>query len=103
MIFIHMFKNYEKYFDWKNKNKKKQDDKEKIKENEEDEKVEFLPNVFLKDYSSLDPDSFLSKFIETTTFSAFKDSFQSIEQNSIISFFLDSIKKGRGKSKVYLP
>ena len=103
-IFIHMFKNYEKYFDWKNKNKKKkQDDKEKTKENEEDEKVEFLPNVFLKDHSSLDPDSFLSKFIETTTFAAFKDSFQSIEQNSIISFFLDSIKKGRGKSKVYLP
>ena len=47
----------------------------------------FLPNVFLKDHSSLDPDSFLSKFIETTTFSTFKDSFQSIEQNSIISLF----------------
>ena len=102
-VFIHMFKNYEKYFDWKKKNKKKkQDDKEK-KEEEDDEKVEFLPNVFLKDHSSLDPDSFLSKFIDTTTFAAFKDSFQSIEQNSIISFFLDSIKKGRGKSKVYLP
>ncbi len=103
-IFIHMFKNYEKYFDWKNKNKKKkQDNKEKKKDEEEDEKVEFLPTVFLKDHSSLDPDSFLSKFIETTTFAAFKDSFQSIEQNSIISFFLDCIKNGRRKSKVYLP
>ena len=97
-VFIHMFKNYEKYFNLDKKEKKKNKEEQK----EEEEGI-FILNNFLKDHSSLDSDSFLSKFSETVTFNQFIYSFEDIKQNDITDFFLYSIKKGRGKFKVYLP
>ena len=41
-VFIHMFKNYEKYFDWKKKNKKKKKDDKEKKEKKYNKKIEFL-------------------------------------------------------------
>lgn len=94
-FFVHMFKNYEKYFIWKNSKKKEN--------NGDDESVTFLREVFLKDHSSTKPESFLYTFSETSIFTQFEDTFKYIEPNSPTSFFLDSIKKGRGKTKYYLP
>ena len=89
-FFLAMFKNYEKYLSYKNK----------IAEVEN----VFLKENFLRDNNSLEPNSFLSLFCETTLFSQIVDSF-SVEENNINSsfaFFIESIKKGKGKNKYYL-
>ena len=92
-VFVNMFKNYEKYFSW-------------IKQsvNLIGSETVFLKDIFLKDFSSLENDSFLYLFSETTLFSQFVDSF-GIDENNISSsfaFFLESIKKGKGKNKYFL-
>ena len=89
-FFLAMFKNYEKYLSYKN--------------NITEVENIFLKENFLRDNNSLEPNSFLSLFCETALFSQFVDSF-SVEENNINSsfaFFIESIKKGKGKNKYFL-
>ena len=88
-VFLAMFKNYEKYVNW-------------IKQsmNIIGSETVFLKENFLKEFNSTDPNSFLYLFSETSLFSQLVDSF-CIEENNIKSsfaFFLESIKKGKGKT-----
>ena len=94
-VFVHIFKNYLKYFDWNNK--------EKIVSEEETTTVKFLKNVFLKDHSSQEENSFLALFCETALFSQLESAFSVIKVEKDITFFINSIKNGRGEHKVYLP
>ena len=92
-VFIAMFKNYEKYFSWL---------KQSI--NLIGTQSTFLKENFLKEFNSLENNSFLYLFSETTIFSQFIDSF-GIAQNNIKSsfaYFIESIKKGKGKNKYFL-
>lgn len=92
-VFINMFKNYEKHFSWV---------KQSI--NLIGTQSVFLKENFLKEHNSLEENSFLSLFCETSLFSQFIGSF-GIEENNVKSsfhFFLDSIKKGKGKNKFFL-
>ena len=87
-VFIAMFKNYEKYFSWM-----------KQSVNLIGTEMVFLKENFLKEFSSLESDSFLFLFSETALFSQFIDSF-GIEEKKISSsfaFFLESIKNPKGK------
>ena len=89
-VFLTMFKNYEKYLSYKN--------------NITEVENIFLKENFLRDNNSLETDSFLALFCETALFSQFVDSF-SVEENNINSsfaFFIESIKKGKGKNKYFL-
>ena len=91
MFFLGMFKNYEKYFEW---NKKDIIGTENM----------FKKDNFLKDHNSTEENSFCSLFSETTLFSQFIDSF-GVDENKVKSsfaYFLESIKKGKGKNKYYL-
>ena len=92
-VFINMFKNYEKYFSW-------------IKQsvNLIGTEIRFLKDNFLKDFNSLEKDSFLYLFSETSLFSQISDSLGIEEKNisSSIAFFLESIKNGKGKNKYFL-
>ena len=92
-VFINMFKNYEKYFNWL-----------KQSVNLIGSQSVFLKDIFLKDFNSLDKNSFLYLFSETSLFSQFVDSFGVDESNisSSFAFFLESIKKGKGKNKYFL-
>lgn len=92
-FFITMFKNYEKYFGFKNR---------KTKDGKLEQLV-FNKEAFLKDHSSLEPGSFLYKFTETNIFAVFEDGFKYFEQNYLLQFFIDSIKKEKKKDKYYLP
>ena len=93
-VFIAMFKNYEKYFSWL---------KQSI--NLIGTRSVFLKENFLKEFNSLDNNSFLYLFSETSLFSQFVDSF-GIEENTTVKssfiFFIESIKKGKGKNKYFL-
>ena len=92
-FFLSMFKNYDKYFEW-NKKSINPIGTENI----------FKKENFLKDHSSTEENSFCSMFCETTLFSQIVDSF-GVEENNVKSsfaYFLESIKKGKGKNKYYL-
>ena len=88
-VFLAMFRNYEKYFSWVNQSV-----------NLVGTETVFSKENFLKDFNSTDENSFLYLFSETSLFSQLVDSF-GIEENQIKSsfaFFLESIKKGKGKA-----
>ena len=88
-VFLAMFKNHEKYFAYNN--------------NVTGIEYTFLKNNFLKEHNSLEENSFLSLFCETTLFSQFVNAF-SVEENNINSsfaFFIESIKKGKPKNTKY--
>ena len=98
-IFIHIFKNYEKFFVWKKDNKNSVNE---LKENEN--QITFLKEAFLKSNDALD-NEFLILFQETALFTQFINCFnpdQDEVQKSMV-IFLESIKKGRGKNKSYFP
>ena len=101
-FFIHLFKNYEKYFDWKKLQSKINDPKISVLIQKKEEPVPFLKDVFLKEFSSKDEYSFLNLFTQTSLFGEFIESFKYIDPYSTTAFFLESIKKGR-ESKYYLP
>ena len=89
-VFLAMFKNYGNYFSFNN--------------NITGIENVFLKENFLRDHNSLEPNSFLDLFCETTLFSQFVNAF-CVEQNNINSsfaFFIENIKKGKGKNKYYL-
>ena len=93
MFFLGMFKNYEKYFEWNKKNI-----------NSIGSENIFKKDNFLKDHNSIEENSFCSLFSETTLFSQFIDSF-GVDENKVKSsfaYFLECIKKGKGKNKYYL-
>ena len=92
-VFIAMFKNYEKYFSW---------NKQSI--NLIGTESHFLKENFLKDFNSLEENSFLYLFTETSLFRQIVDSFRLEEKNikSSFAFFLESIKRGKGKNKYFL-
>ena len=98
-IFIHIFKNYEKFFVWKKDNKNSVNE---LKENEN--QITFLKEAFLKSNDALD-NEFLILFQETALFTQFINCFnpdQDEVQKSMV-IFLESIKKGREKNKSYFP
>ena len=92
-VFIVMFKNYEKYFSWL---------KQSI--NLIGTQSVFSKDNFLKEFNSLENNSFLYLFSETSLFSQFVDSFGVEEKNikSSFIFFIESIKKGKGKKQYFL-
>ena len=109
-IFIHMFKNYEKYFNWK-KEEITEEGMIKLKEtnkNDEEEEnvsspIEFKKDIFLKDHQSSEEGSFLYLFCDSSLFSQFENSFSLNQQDGSTMFFFECIKNGRGKNKVFLP
>ena len=95
-IFIHMFRNYQKFMIFNKKGKIMNE----LKENEN--KVIFLKDTFLKCNDALDND-FLKMFLDTSLFTQFIECFNPDEnevQKSMI-IFLESIKNGRGNNKLY--
>ena len=105
-VFVHMFKNYPKYFIWdknKGKDKKKEQEEEEIEEEENQEIVEFNRERFLSDHNSSDEGSFLSMFCDTALFSQFINSVSIIQQDGSTRFFFECVKKGRDKNKPFLP
>ena len=108
-VFIHMFKNYQKYFNWdKYKNKDIDKDKENKNEQEEDEEeeeepIEFKREIFLRDNGSTSDESFLSLFCDTALFNQFISSISIKHQDSSTNFFFECIKNGKGKNQVFLP
>ena len=101
-VFIHMFKNYNKYIDWeelkKYLNKNNQDDEEE----DINQKI-FKKKVFLKDHCCENENDFVSLFCETNLFNQFLETFLKIELDGPMAYFLESIKKGKPDKKVYLP
>ena len=97
-VFIHMFKNYDKYFNWKTDKNKNINDENNI--NEED--VKFKREIFLKDHGSNDDGTFLSMFCDTVIFNQFIKSISIGEIDGSIKFFFECIKKGRDKNKPFL-
>ena len=97
-IFIYIFKNYEKFFIWKNKKKYINE----IKEDENENPIIFLKDAFLKSNDALD-NEFLSLFQETGLFTQFINCFnpgqEGVQKSMVV--FLESIKNGRGKNKLY--
>ena len=104
-VFLHMFKNYQKYFIWdKEKGKKKlKEENENDNEEEEEEPIEFKRETFLKDLNSSDDGSFLSMFCDTALFNQFITSLSLIQQDRSVHYFFECIKKGKGKNQVFLP
>ena len=112
-VFIHMFKNYQKYIKYKKKDKDidididlDKNEQEENEEEEEEEPIEFKKETFLKDHSSTGSESFLALFCETALFHQFIGSIGSISikhQDSSIKFFFECIKNGKGKNQIFLP
>jgi hypothetical protein len=92
-FFLLLFKNYEKYFGFKNR--KTKDGKL--------EPLQFNRDYFLKDQNSLEQGSFIYKFTETNIFGVFEEGFKYFDSNYNLQFFIDSIKKEKKKDKYYLP
>lgn len=88
-VFIQIFKNSSKYFPQKN--------------NSEEDKIEFKKDIFLKDHGSTDDNSFLALFCDTSLFNQFINSISLIQPESSTQFFFECIKKGKEKSRVFLP
>ena len=103
-VFIQMFKNYKKYFNW-NKDKEKEKNKEDNEDenSDEEEPIEFKRETFLKDHQSTDDGSFLSMFCDTALFNQFISSFSIKNQDRSTTFFFECINKTREKNRVYLP
>ena len=108
-VFIHMFKNYPKYFklDKFKDNEIKKENQDEQNENEEDDEeeqqIEFKRETFLKDHGSTDDGSFLSMFCDTALFNQFISSIPLLKQDGSTAYFFECIKKGKGKNQVYLP
>ena len=105
-VFVHMFKNYTKYFIWdknKGKDKKKEQEEEEVEEDESQKIVEFNRERFLNDHNSSDEGSFLFMFCDTALFSQFINSVSIIQQDGSTKFFFECVKKGRDKNKSFLP
>ena len=94
-VFIHMFKNYLKYF-WD----KKEDNKDENDIYEED--IEFKREIFLKDHGSNDDGTFLSMFCDTVIFNQFIKSISIKETEGSTRFFFECVKKGKEKNKLFL-
>ena len=98
-IFVSIFKNYEKFFIKKKSiNYNNIIDEIKINENQ----IIFLKDTFLKTNDALD-NKFLRMFLETSLFTQFINCFNPDEeevQKSMV-VFLESIKNGRGKNKLF--
>jgi hypothetical protein len=92
-FFINIFKNYEKYFGFKNR---------KVVDGKL-QPLAFNREYFLKDHSSYEESSFLFKFTETNMFGNFEEGFQQFETNYTLQFFIDSIKKEKKKGTYYMP
>ena len=95
-VFLHMFKNYPKYFNWD----KKDDSKDENDIYEED--IEFKREIFLKDHGSNDDGTFLSMFCDTVIFNQFIKSISINETEGSTRFFFECIKKGKEKNKLFL-
>jgi len=93
-VFLHMFKNYQKYF------KDKDDSKDENDIYEED--IEFKREIFLKDHGSNDEGTFLSMFCDTVIFNQFIKSISINEIGGSTRFFFECIKKGKDKNKLFL-
>ena len=102
-VFVHMFKNYSKYFINKGKDKKKEQEEEENEEEENQEIIEFKRERFLADHNSSDEGSFLSMFCDTALFTQFINSALIIHQDGSIKFFFECVKKGRDRNKPFLP
>ena len=101
-VFIQMFKNYQKFFNF-NLDKYKEKNKDQEENENEEQQIEFKREVFLKDFGSSDDGSFLSLFCDTALFNQFISSIPLTIQDGSTGYFLECIKKGKGKNKVYLP
>ena len=104
-VFIHMFRNYSKYFNW-NKNQEKNKNKEETENennDEEEEPIEFKREAFLKDHGSTDDGTFLSMFCDTALFNQFISSISYTNQDRSTTFFFECINKVREKNRVFLP
>ena len=97
-VFLHMFKNYDKYFIWKNDKNKNISDNSNI----DGEEIEFKREAFLKDHGSNDEGTFLSMFCDTVIFNQFIKSLSFNEFDGSTRFFFECIKKGKEKSKYFL-
>ena len=92
-VFINMFKNYGKYFDW---------DKHNNDEDDFEEDIEFKREIFLKDHGSQDDGTFLNMFCDTALFNQFIKSISVNETDGGTRFFFECVKKGRDKNKIFL-
>ena len=95
-VFIHMFKNYPKYFNW-DLDKNKKDNNETFEED-----IEFKREIFLKDHGSNDEGTFLSMFCDTVIFNQFIKSISINDTQASTIFFFECIKKGKDKNKLFL-
>ena len=94
-IFVHMFKNYEKFFIWE------KDTKNHIGElDENDNQITFLKDVFLKSNDALN-NNFLIQFTETSLITQFINCFnpdqEEVQKSMVV--FLESIKNDKGKNQ----
>ena len=97
-VFLHMFKNYDKYFTWKNDKNKNIGDNDNIS----GEEIEFKREIFLKDHGSNDDGTFLSMFCDTIIFNQFIKSISINEIDGSTRFFFECIKKGKDKNRLFL-
>ena len=95
-VFIHMFKNFSKYFNWD----KDEENNDKNEASEED--LEFKREIFLKDHGSNDDGTFLSMFCDTMIFNQFIKSISINETEGSTRYFFESVKKGKDKNKLFL-
>ena len=93
-VFIDLFKNYDKHFDYK----------ESIGiENNKKSNKKFLKEAFLKEHNSSQKNSFLSLLCETNLFMQFEDLFRIDEKiNNSMAFFLDTINNSPKIKNKYL-
>lgn len=93
-FFLALFKNYDKYF-------KLQSSNQKIVSISP---IKFNREALLKDYNSTNPNSFLSKFTETSIFNFFvDDNLGILEGSETIQFIIEKVKNGKGKDKYFFP
>ena len=97
-VFLHMFKNYDKYFIWKNDKNKNINENNNI----DGEEIEFKRETFLKDHGSNDEGTFLNMFCDTVIFNQFIKSLSFNEMDGSTRFFFECIKKGKDKNKYFL-
>ena len=98
-IFVSIFKNYEKFFILKKDKQNNSTEMENI-----DNQIIFLKDAFLKCNDAIE-NEFLISFEETSLFTQFKSCFnpdqEEVQKSMVI--FLESIKNGPGKNKLYFP
>ena len=95
-----MFRNYEKFIVWEKDKKNNNFNLEEENENQ----INFLTDIFLKCNDGID-NNFLISFTETSLFTQFVNCFnpdqEEVQKSMVI--FLESIKNGQRKNKLYFP